>query len=44
MSRSLFPPLYCGLPELTISEAERFLCNVSRAHFFAELVRLEIEQ
>jgi hypothetical protein len=30
------------LAELTLNESERFLCNVSRAVFFAELVNLEI--
>lgn len=49
MRRDGYEPEYisstlCRLAELTISEAEQFLCNVSRAHFFAELVRLEIEQ
>lgn len=29
------------LADLTITEAERFMCNTSRAHFFAELVRTE---
>ena len=31
------------LAELTIHEAEQFACNVSRAVFFAELLKLEIQ-